>query len=397
MHLNAVNAHHSSIPPIATLSATALKATLLSCGVDLSQRLLDNFGPPFLHKRRAYGNQDPLHLREVAIPQELLLSDEVICAINVKPNSPWLIDWSEEGYHVTHKISRVTYPVSFTREPDFYHKTFADNQRVNQWITLYGGRSLGVFVYGDCLFVQRKQACTYCSIQANRSKTTDFTSVIKPQPFSEALTLAIEHSAPEVNQIMINGGIFPDLDKSFLHYLKLVDVATNLSEASKRDIETHLISYPPKDLKLLEAMRDKPMQLAMNLEIADPTLFKTQCPGKADIYGQSHLYAALEKAVSVLGEGNVFSILVGGLEHLDTMEPGMRRLANMGVTPVINVFHADPQTPLENHPTPSVEEIMNMGSCLQQIYQDFPWMKPFYRQCGRNALDTEAYLGYFHQ
>ena len=52
---------------------TYLKAGLLSRGVQLSLSLLEHYKEPFLVKRRPYGNQDPLHLRHVSIPQEVFI------------------------------------------------------------------------------------------------------------------------------------------------------------------------------------------------------------------------------------------------------------------------------------------------------------------------------------
>ena len=133
----------------------------------------------------------------------------------------------------------------------------------------------------------------------------------------------------------------------------------------------------------------------MNTEVFSPELFQKYCPGKTKTLGQKNLFKALEKAVAILGPGRVYSILVGGLEPFDSLSKGLNFLADIGVTPVINVFHADPKTPLEGFPTPKPDEILYMGKLLQEVYAVNTYMSPFYRECGRNSLDSEAYMKLF--
>jgi hypothetical protein len=79
------------------------------------------------------------------------------------------------------------------------------------------------------------------------------------------------------------------------------------------------------------------------------------------------------------------------------MTAGMEFLADHGVTPIINVFHADPGTPLYSHPEPSLDRIQEMGEILEGIFSRHSFMRPFYMNCGRNSIDTEAYLRLFSQ
>ena len=38
-----------------------------------------------------------------------------------------------------------------------------------------------------------------------------------------------------------------------------------------------------------------------------------------------------------------------------------------------------------------------MGSVHEDLFSRYSFMKPFYMNCGRNSIDTEAYLGLFSQ
>ncbi|SEA23359.1 hypothetical protein SAMN05443550_102370 [Pedobacter hartonius] len=193
---------------------------------------------------------------------------------------------------------------------------------------------------------------------------------------------------------MLNGGNFKDRDRSFLQYTSLLKSILRAVQDSGKEIDVHLIVYPPENLELLEELKGLDIGLAMNTEVFDIQLFEQYCPGKVETGGRQHIFDALEKAVSVLGKNKVYSILVGGLEPLESLKSGLAYLANMGVSPVINVLHTDPGTPLENFPKPTVEQILSMGKELQAIYTEYGFL-PFYEDCGRNSIDSEAFKSLF--
>ncbi|NSC25220.1 hypothetical protein FM076_30350 [Streptomyces albus subsp. chlorinus] len=384
------------------LDATAalrLKMQILHHGIVPTRPFLDHYGAPYLEKRRAYGNADDLAFVGDSLPQEAYLGPaRIITSLNIRPASPWRLDWSEEeGFFVGDVHGTVVTPVDFPRRPAFYDYPMSSGGTVKNLITLYGGGSLGIFVYGRCALVDMGKACQYCSIEPNRSKTDiDFANVVSEAKLREALALALTDTAAPIKQIMINGGNFPDPDKSFRYYARLVRAAREvLDESGREDIELHLIVYPPSDLELFAELKGIDVGVAINTEVYDAEIFRKICPGKTVVGGQRHLHDALCRAAEILGPGHVYSILVGGLEPQESMDTGMEFLSGYGVTPIINVFHADPGTPLYSHPEPSIERIREMGTSLERLFREHSFMTPFYMSCGRNSIDTEAYLGLF--
>jgi hypothetical protein len=196
---------------------------------------------------------------------------------------------------------------------------------------------------------------------------------------------------------MINGGNFPEPDRSFRYYARLVAAAREVIDASGRDVELHLIVYPPRNLELFAELEYLDVGVAVNTEVHDPAIFAKVCPGKDVDGGRQHILNALCRAAEILGPGRAFSIFVGGLEPQETMTAGMRFLATRDVTPIINVFHADPGTPLHSHPEPSIDRIRQMGQEHESLFSEHDFMHPFYQDCGRNSIDTEAYRGLFSQ
>lgn len=380
------------------MKSIQIKAELLSFGIRPTERACLEYGTKnFLQKRRAYGNSDPVELRHVSIPQELyLIEDKLICAVNVRLNSPWMLDFEDGKFFVKNDILQVKSYITFPLQPRYYNYETQDKFSPSKVVTLYGGGALGIFVYGDCSLVNMKKACQYCSIEPNRKKSNDFLSVISPSEIERAVDLSLsldDHS--QISQVMLNGGNFPDLDKSFSYYLKIAEAARKSLDKASSNIPLHLIAFPPKNLTLIKELKDLNVEVAFNTEIYNPELFKKYCPGKHHTGGQKLIFDALSTAVDYLGKDNVYSIFVGGLEPLQSLEEGLHSIASIGVTPVINVFHADPETPLMHHPLPSVNEIMNMGKLLEEVYEHYNVARPFYDGCGRNSIDSEAFLKLF--
>jgi hypothetical protein len=374
------------------------KAHLLSEGVVPTSRFLDHYGPPHLLKRRAYGNPDDLSFLDVQLPQEIVLSPgRVVCSVAVRLGSRWSLDWTEDLHYVLcHEGRGIRQPVDFPLQPAFYDRTLANGKPVNSIITLYGSGSLGIFAYGNCALVDIDKACKYCSIQPNRERQHEFEFAISAAQVEEALDIALVDPIVTASQVMINGGNLPDVDRSFRYYAGLVRAARRAIDRSGRQVELHLIVYPPNDHSLIDELAGLDVHVAMNCEVFDPELFSRYCPGKIVYGGQRHLWSGLRAASERLGRGRVYTICVGGLEPLDSLSRGMRFAAGeLGAIPVVNVFHADPQTPLATHREPTADEILAMGRELQRIYRDHPFCRPFYAGVGRNALDGEAALGLF--
>lgn len=376
---------------INALTSTEIKTFLLSHGVRLSESFISNYGSPFLEKRRAYGNSDPSEFRDIAIPQELyLLPEKTICAVNIRIGSQWILDYKDETF-LLRGPSGFLKEITFPKRPSFYDQIMTNGKLVKNVATLYGGGSIGIFINGSCSLVTLNRACQYCSIKQNHDKTVDFIKLINPDDVYEAAKIALQDQNVPATQVMLNGGNFPKSDRGFKIYTEVCKAARAAINDVNSDADLHLIAYPPNNTRLFEELAALDISIAMNTEVYDRKLFSEYCPGKdADL-----IFKSLKNASEILGIDKVFSIFVGGLEPVESMKLGFERLAGIGVTPIINVFHADPGTALANRLAPSVAEISAMGKLLQKTYQKNNFMRPFYMGCGRNAIDTEAYLGMF--
>lgn len=374
-------------------TAVFIKSSLLSQGVSIDQSILDAFWPPFLEKRRAYGNQDPKEFFTKTIPQELyILPDNLIVAINIKDRSPWKLFHEDAQYWISN--GTISRKVTFPLRPKFYEFTLWGGKPLSQVVTLYGWKSLGLFVNGSCHLININKGCHYCSLGVNRAVTKEFEMIIQSKLAKEAILSALTDESIDVNQVMINGWNFPDLDFGFRFYVKIVKEVIAAVKLSKKDIEVHLIVAPPKDISLVHLLEGTNIKIAVNTEVYNSSLFAKYCPGKAIHYPLEHIFSTHRELVRVLGKNKVYSILVWGIEPIYSLKKGIDFLSTSGVTPVVNVFHSDPWTPLEYLKNPDENYIMVAGKHLQDSYDHYGF-EPFYLNCWRNSLDTEAYLKLF--
>jgi len=375
------------------------KAQLLSNGIAIDDSVINNYKENFIEKRSAYGIQNPSKYLSIRVPQELvIMPEELICSININPESEWVLMYSTHNKNYFIKYGSVEKEVTFPKRPKFYEKYLESDPRikVNQIISLYGGHSIGAFLIRNCWF-EKNGVCHFCSLCNNHGADNDFLNIIDNDVLVESIEIALQEDYP-ITQIMLNGGNLKSLDDNFKFYVKRIIAVRNLlNKLNRNDVELHLIVSPPEDIELIETLYDTKIKIAINIEAYDEKLFSKYCPGKNKNIGHQRIFDALKKSVKVLGTENVYSIFVGGLEPLDTLEKGINMMITNGIVPVINVLHIDPDTLMNNNQRPSINYIMDSGKILQKAYSQLSSkFVPFYKNCGRNSLDTEAFMKLFY-
>lgn len=374
------------------------KSQILANGICIDESVINNYDLSFLEKRCAYGIQDPEEYKSIRIPQEMfILPEEIVCAININTKSEYVLYYHTENkaYYVKNKSNQIM--VGFPKRPKFYEKSLLLNNqiKVNQVLTLYGGHSLGAFLIRNC-WMEEHGVCHFCSLCNNHSKQNDFLNIIGDNVLEDSIRIALEDDYP-ITQIMLNGGNLSNLDDNFKFYAnKVIKIRNLLDKLKKTDIELHLIVSPPKDLQLIEMLKSQKIKIAMNMETYDNELFSKFCPGKQKYIGHEHIFHSLKKSVDILGEENVYSIFVGGLESLHSLKCGLEVMKYNGIVPVVNILHIDPNTLIQENQRPSSDYIFTLGKILQNIYSTYSSsFTPFYYNCGRNSIDSEAYNSLF--
>ena len=377
--------------------AAQLKLHLLSEGVFFDNAFLEHFDCDLvsMEKRRAYDDSDERQLdRTKRIPQEVYLND-VVVAVNYKQRSPWQLVYHDNAYRLVGK-DNVDVEVTFPQRPRFFERITPGGIRCDQVANLYGGSSLAFFTPATCYYFNDGHECRFCSLKSNRSSQQIFVHTISPTLAASVLEIALETDVHLLKQIMLVGGNVPNYDRGFQRHLEITAALDERQSSlpAERRLETHIATMPPHDFGLFATLEGLNARVTMNIEVFDERLFEVICPGKAVLYGRRRLLQALEHAASVVSGMRVHSILIAGLEPARSTIAGIKYLASIGVTPIINVFHNDRGSHYEKHRRPPYEDLLEIAYALQDVYREYK-LTPYWKGCGRNALDFEAQRGWF--
>lgn len=131
-----------------------------------------------------------------------------------------------------------------------------------------------------------------------------------------------------------------------------------------------MIEAPSDSVFLDELYKCGLNEVGMNIEIWNRSLAKKLMPGKGSIPLRRYL-GALEHAVSIWGSaGAVRSILIAGLEPLESTLKGVEELAKRHVMPILSPFRPVPNTPAENHSMLDGETMFRLWVEAQDICEN---------------------------
>lgn len=373
------------------MNTTKLKLNLLTNGMQFSNLFIQKYNNNggFIKKRRAYGTGDSKHnIHGNKSPQEIILRDGVIIACNYNPESLFTLDYIQNKFVLLYKNS--TCEVRFPTEPDIYGQVLSDNSRIEEYVTVYGDKTLGFFSPGICYYFKDERQCKFCSLEPARSTLSDHKISLRPEKIKEVLDIISRHNVSRFNKVLLNGGTVKNYDMGFNMHIELMKHLSAF--CLKHKLKRHLISLPPQDFTIMEKAKPFIDSWAISLEIFDPELFNYICPGKSQDYGRAKLIDAYKTAINIFGSGNIYVGFVAGIEPVHSLITGMYFFAELGIVPAVAVFHPDHGSFLENHPRPSYDYLYKVYSEMTKIYRSNSF-KPFIEGSGRNSLDTEAYNG----
>lgn len=331
-----------------------------------------------------------------APPQEFRLRGElpVTVALNNYGRSQWQLTWSEASGPL---VISDAIPEGFPAELVTDLTAVRNGSEIARVCNLYGGSALSFFSPRACYFFADGTQCRFCSLDGTSRENGEFAARVTPKEMRAAVTEVVAADREMINQLMIVGGNERNLDRGFRNQVELVYTATEaLSDAGLMDkVSVHLIAMPPRDLRLIDALRGLPnVHVGFNLEVWDPDRFVEITPGKAADYGQGEILTALDRLRDSVGSYRAHSILIAGLEPPDTIIRGARHLAEQGISPIINVYHSDRHSSLGLSIRPTYRRLTEIAVGVQELHDTYP-IQPYWKGCGRNAIDFEASLGMF--
>lgn len=154
------------------------------------------------------------------------------------------------------------------------------------------------------------------------------------------------------------------------------------------------ITPPDKD-HYIQALADVGVTaLIMNLEIVDDQLRKKICPGKSEIPINRYL-EAMEKAVFILGKGNVSSVLIAGIQPPEDIISMGKHLLSLGVIPTVMPFKPLDDCTMSTNIVTNPKELLyiseSLGDELIRLHIN-PLMQHGCTRCGGCSLETIDFL-----
>jgi len=376
--------------------AAWLKLDLLSHGIQIGESAREVLREiRGIAKRKNFYNSPVWEPGGTLLPQELVVLGCIV-GVNAYGSSPWLLERASSRPELVLKHNTgETFDAHLLNDL----QVFNNSSRAARVANLYGGAALAFFSPRACYFFADGTACAFCSLAGTAEESSEFQGLLTADDVRFVVRAALESDRERIEQIMVVGGNMRDLDRGFEHHMELANAAISELRACGAENKTsvHVATMPPRNLELLNLASDfDNLHIMFNLEVWDAALFHSICPGKHKDYGREGILIALDRLSRIMAPYRVHSLLVTGLEPADSTIAGATALANMGVSPILNVYHSDRFSRLGLSIRPSFSYLATVAEGLQDLYARFP-IQPYWRTCGRNAIDAEAQCGLFRE
>lgn len=268
--------------------------------------------------------------------------------------SPWLVDVTGQGFELRYRGISVS-EVSLDHTDPLANNMTSRMTPYSTYCFLATDR-LRVHHAPSCYFQNMGLGCGFCNVTPDKT-------AFKLEDVFEALDDYMKRG--HYRHYLVGGGSgnpaseFDDI-LAVVRYIRMHD---------NRPI--YLMCLPPKDLSYLdECQRAGIDEVAFNIEIFDRNIARRLMPGKGAIPLAQYM-AALEHAVMLWGNtGKVRSILVAGLEPMDSLMAGVKTLCSLGVAPILSAFRPLEGTRLSHAIPPSNEWLIEAYTQAQRICTD---------------------------
>lgn len=193
---------------------------------------------------------------------------------------------------------------------------------------------------------------------------------------------AINESKFPISHILISGGTPKKEDWKYQDNA-IEKICQNF------DLPIDVMITPVKDFSYLKKLKKYGVKgLSINLEIYDEKLAKIIIPQKAAL-GRKLYFDFFKEAVRIFGKGNVRSILIVGLEPLESTLSGVEEMIKIGVSPVLSPYISSPDAALGAQKLVSEKmlvEVWERSSEIVKKYNNGVGLGPRCKPCQRNTL-----------
>lgn len=367
------------------------KLKLLVYGVQDAPELFIKNTNNFKEEHYAYDNGNWGVDKNRLTPSEVLLPGGIVSKLHVRPESPYRLVEDGDRLFIRDDQSFLS-EFRFLERPNFWdYKTSSGNPTKNVG-QMYGLNALNFNLYSGCEFHKIGKGCKFCSVMAtvNRKNPVDITKDV--QDIVDTCKLAIEHD--NVDYILITGGSYLDRDYEFERHMQVIKAIRPVLPWNGV-IKGNISMMPPKDMTKLKLLYDYGVQNpSFNMEVWSSTNFAKICPGKEEYVGFDHVVASLLYLQEIYGPGEVWSNFVAGLVPLEDIKNGFRFMAEHGIVPGANLYHAEVGSSIGKSLGRIDEQyVLSVFSYAAELYHKYGYKPYFNTRVLRNSLTNEIYEG----
>jgi radical SAM protein (TIGR04043 family) len=273
--------------------------------------------------------------------------------------SPYSLQANSEGdVALTHGAGDQPRSVAVTREPAFYSLSTADGIPYRSIALLHGRDVLATTLLQTCIrFRDRSDSCQFCAIEQSLE---DSRTIVRKTPEQVAEVTEAAVRLDGVQQLVMTTGT-PNSDDRGARLM--ADTAAAVKQRVNIPIQAQC--EPPADPIWFARMKQAGVDsLGMHLEVVEPEVRRRILPGKSDLSLDAY-YQAFADAVAVFGRGQVSTYLLAGLgDRAESLIACSERLIAMGVYPFVVPFVPIAGTPLEHHPAPSTDFMVEIYTAV---------------------------------
>ena len=243
--------------------------------------------------------------------------------------------------------------------PGWYERETSSGELMCSVVSAHCDTSLYTAIYQNgCGWWTPAKKCSFCAMKVDAK-----TSWRRIEPIIEVVRVALEENPAA--ELSFGGGTTLTPDRSVKHKAEAI-------KALKRELDMPVCVEiaPPESNDWLDLLWDSGCNsVLMNLELWNEERRSQLMPGKSQITRQRYLEAC-RHAVGVFGASQVSSQVIIGLEPLQDTLAGISALAQVGAIPLPVVFRPLGGTPLEDHPLPPLEEVIEVFEFTAQVMRE---------------------------
>lgn len=219
---------------------------------------------------------------------------------------------------------------------------------------LHEGKAFLHQAYSGCDYHSRGLQCRFCGTGSGWKIGT-------PLEIGETVAEAVKEN-PNYH-VCLGGGTRLPLNRNVEYFFEcLIEIR---KRNSKVPIWIEMVP-PESDNDILKLVKFGATSFGFNIEIWDDKLRKEICLGKSQIAKERYL-EAMKKALNILGTNRVGSVLIVGLEPIDSSIKGAIALASIGVQPCILPFKPWDKSSYSNYTSCNPDDLIKVSEATVKV------------------------------